>query len=253
MPDSASIGSISLNLTATDQAGATVADSFNLTVTGGNNAPIATADTATLTEDRCPPVVSGNVLTNDHDSDAGDKLTVANPGFKEGDYGYLGLAADGKYGYILNNQSSDVQSLGRATQVVDHFGYTVTDGKLSAASSLDITIKGTNDAPIIAHHLADQSVKNNKGFSFTMPTDSFVDIDKGDALSYTATTADGNALPSWLKFDAKTGTFSGTAPKSAGYLDIRVTASDKVAATGSTEGNEDLNLKYLLRLYHRGS
>lgn len=237
MPDSASIGSIALNLTATDQAGASVADSFNLTVTGGNNAPIATADTATLTEDSCPPVVSGNVLANDVDPDAGDKLTVANPGFEQGDYGYLGLAADGKFGYILKNQSSDVQSLGRAAQVVDHFGYTVTDGTLSAASSLDITIKGTNDAPIIAKHLADQSVKNSKAFSFAMPTDSFIDTDKGDSLSYTATTADGKALPSWLKFDTKTGTFSGTAPKSAGYLDIRVTAIDKVAATGSTEGS----------------
>jgi len=238
-PDSASVGNIALNLTATDQAGASATDSFNLTVaaTSSNSAPIATPDTATLTEDRCPPVVSGNVLTNDHDPNAGDKLTVVNPGFKQGDYGYLGIGADGKYGYLLNNLSYDVQSLGRSTQVVDHFGYTVSDGKLSATSSLDITIKGTNDAPIIAHHLADQSVKNNKAFSFTMPSDSFVDIDKGDSLSYTATTANGKALPSWLKFDAKTGTFSGTAPKNAGYLDIRVTATDKVAATGSTEGS----------------
>lgn len=236
-PDSAGVGSITLNLTATDQAGASITDSFNLTVTGGNSAPVATPDAAVLTEDRCPTFVSGNVLANDHDPDTGDTLTVVNPGFRQGDYGYLGIGADGQYGYILNNQSCDVQSLGRSTQVIDHFDYTVTDGKQAVASSLDITINGTNDAPIIAHRLADQSVKNNKAFSFTMPTDSFVDIDKGDSLSYTATTADGKALPSWLKFDAATGTFSGTAPKNAGYLDIRVTATDKVTATGSTEGS----------------
>jgi len=236
-PDSASVGSIALNLTATDQSGASVADAFTITVTGGNSAPIATIDTANITEDACPPVVVGNVLANDRDPDAGDTLKVTDPGFKRGDYGYLGLSSDGKYGYMLNNASYDVQSLGRTAQVVDSFDYTVSDGKLSASSSLDISIKGTNDAPIVVKHLADQSVKNSKAFSFTMPTDSFIDIDKGDALSYTATLANGKALPSWLKFDAATGTFSGTAPKNAGYLDIRVTATDQVAATGSTEGS----------------
>lgn len=236
-PDSASVGSIALNLTATDQSGASVADSFTITVTGGNSAPIATIDTANITEDACPPVVVGNVLANDHDPDAGDTLKVTDPGFKRGDYGYLGLSSDGKYGYMLNNASYDVQSLGRTAQVVDSFDYTVSDGKLSTSSSLDISIKGTNDAPIVAQRLTDQSIKNSKAFSFSMPADSFVDIDQGDALSYTATLANGKALPSWLKFDAATGTFSGTAPKSAGYLDIRVTATDQVAATGSTEGS----------------
>ncbi|MFA6823563.1 MAG: putative Ig domain-containing protein, partial [Geobacter sp.] len=237
MPDSTRVGSIALNLTATDQSGASVADAFTITVTGGNSAPVATPDTASIAEDRCPPVVVGNVLANDHDPDAADTLTLANPGFKRGDYGYLGLSSDGKYGYMLNNLSYQVQSLGRTAEVVDSFDYTVSDGKLSATSSLDITIKGTNDAPIVAQRLADQSVKNSKAFSFTMPGDSFIDIDQGDALSYTATLANGKALPSWLKFDAATGTFSGTAPKKAGYLDIRVTATDQVAATGSTEGS----------------
>lgn len=237
IPGSSDLGSINVTVTATDMAGAAVADSFSLSVTGGNSAPIATPDFATLTEDRCPPYVTGNLLANDSDPDAGDTLTIADPGFVKGDYGHLGVSSDGKYGYLLNNASYEVQSLGRTAQVVDHFDYTVTDGKAQVASSLDITIKGSNDAPIVAHRLADQSVKNNKSFSFTMPSDSFVDIDKGDTLTYTATTTDGKTLPSWLKFDATTGTFSGIAPKSAGYLNIKVTATDKVAATGSTEGS----------------
>lgn len=236
-PGSSDTGDISVMITATDMAGATVADSFMLSVAGGNSAPVATPDTALVTEDVCPPYVTGNVLTNDHDPDSGDSLTLTDPGFRQGDYGYLGISRDGRYGYILNNLSCDVQSLGRATQVTDHFDYTISDGKLTATSSLDITVKGTNDAPVIAHHLADQSIKNNKAFSFSLPDNSFIDIDTGDTLTYTATLANGKELPSWLKFDVATATFSGTAPKNAGYLDIKVTATDKVAATGSIEGS----------------
>ena len=62
-------------------------------------------------------------------------------------------------------------------------------------------------------------------------------MDKGDTLTYGATLANGKELPAWLKFDAATGTFSGTAPKNAGYLDITVTAIDKVAATNSTQAS----------------
>ncbi|WP_418903715.1 putative Ig domain-containing protein, partial [Pokkaliibacter plantistimulans] len=35
-------------------------------------------------------------------------------------------------------------------------------------------------------------------------------MDAGDSLTLSATLADGSALPSWLSFDASTGTFSGT-------------------------------------------
>lgn len=233
----ATAGSFNLKVTATDQAGAAVSDDFAIVVTGGNSAPVLQADTARLVEDGCPPFVTGNLLSNDRDPDMGDTLKITGTGIEEGEYGYLALSANGKFGYLLNNLSYDVQSLGRSTQVTDHFDYTVTDGKTSATSALDITISGSNDAPLLARYLSDQSIKNNKTFSFSLPGDSFVDIDKGDTLTYTATLADGKALPSWLKFDAKTGTFSGTAPKSAGYVNIKVTATDKVAATGSTAGS----------------
>lgn len=60
-----------------------------------------------------------------------------------------------------------------------------------------------------------------------MPAGSFRDADRNDTLSYTATLSNGKALPSWLKFDAATQTFSGTTPANAkGSIDVRVTASD---------------------------
>ncbi|WP_195892555.1 putative Ig domain-containing protein [Geotalea daltonii] len=235
-PDNSAIGSHTICLTATDQAGAQVDTSFTMEVLR-NRLPIAVPDTAELDEDGPSPSVTGNVLANDSDPDLGDVLTVADPGVREGEYGYLGLSGDGRYGYILDNLSEDVQSLGRSAQVTEHFDYTVTDGEDAVPSSLEITIRGKNDAPILEEHLDDRRIKKGKEFSFSIDSDSFEDADEGDALTYTATLADGTALPDWLKFDGTTGIFSGTAPKTAGYLDIKVTATDMVEATGSTEGS----------------
>ena len=74
--------------------------------------------------------------------------------------------------------------------------------------------------------LLDQSNNEDNGFSFTIPNDSFTDID-GDAITYSVTLDDGSALPSWLSFDAATQTFSGT-PLNAdvGDINVTVTATD---------------------------
>jgi len=65
----------------------------------------------------------------------------------------------------------------------------------------------------------------------------FADVDfiHGDTLTYSATLADGSALPSWLSFDAATGIFSGT-PLNAdvGSLNLAVTATDTGGLTASS-------------------
>ena len=213
---------------------AEVASSLDITITGTNDAPVVTADTADVTATAAASA-SGNVLANDSDVDAGTVLTVANAGTLAGSYGELVLNQDGSYVYTVD--AAKAQSLGRDAQVVEHFDYTATDGISAVASTLDITVSGANDAPVVATPLADQSLTFNKAFSFVMPANSFTDVDQGDTLTYSATLADGSDLPSWLKFDAATGTFSGTTPKQVGSIDIRVTATDQVAADGSTAGS----------------
>ena len=213
-----------------------VSGQLDITVTGSNDAPVVAGDSAFLIEDLMASA-SGNVLANDTDADAGTTLAVADPSNQQGKYGTLSLATDGSYAYSLDNANGAVQSLGRGAVLAEHFGYTATDGIASVASALDITLIGSNDAPILIAPLADQQVKFNKDFSWQLPTGSFVDPDQGDTLNYRATLADGSPLPSWLSFDAATQTFSGRAPKQVGSVEVRVTATDKVAATGSTEGS----------------
>ncbi len=65
-----------------------------------------------------------------------------------------------------------------------------------------------------------------------MDSDAFVDPDADDILIYSATLADGNALPSWLSFDAETRTLSGV-PDISGIFSVSVTAKDSANQTVS--------------------
>ena len=79
-----------------------------------------------------------------------------------------------------------------------------TDPKgASASQTFTLTVANVNDAPEAIGHLADAKAKQDQVFNWTLPTDNFKDIDLGDRLHYTATLADGTALPSWHRVGAR--------------------------------------------------
>ncbi|MDE2271806.1 MAG: putative Ig domain-containing protein [Xanthomonadaceae bacterium] len=220
-------GNDAVRVTATDLAGAQASQTFTLDVAsdGGNQAPITAPDTAIVIEDR-RPLTWGNVLTNDRDPE-GSTLQVADAGFRGGEYGMLILEVDGDYAYAINNGTSKVQALGAGESVVDRFAYLASDATNRGAGELAITVQGTNDAPELVHGLQDVQLAKGKDFSWKLPAGRFMDRDRNDTLAYKAALSDGKQLPSWLKFDAATQTFSGTAPAHAkGSIDVRVTAGD---------------------------
>jgi Ca2+-binding RTX toxin-like protein len=110
-----------------------------------------------------------------------------------------------------------------------------TDGAGNSVSqSFGLTVANTNDAPIAAYAIADQSAAEGYAFSVAIPFDSFADIDVGDSLVYAVTLADGSALPAWLGFDPWTGILSGTPPGgAAGSLSLTVTATDMAGASAT--------------------
>lgn len=223
----ATAGNYVLRVTATDLAGASASQSFTLAVEsgGGNQAPVTAPDTATVIEDR-KLLAWGNVLANDRDPE-GKRLRVADPGIRRGEYGVLTLLSNGTYAYVLDDCSSKVQGLGAGETVTETFNYLASDGTQRSNGALTVTVQGTNDMPDLVRCLSDVQLAKGKAFSWQMPAGSFRDADRNDTLSYAATLSNGKPLPSWLKFDAATQTFSGTAPASArGSIDVRVTASD---------------------------
>ncbi len=117
-----------------------------------------------------------------------------------------------------------------------HFTLTANDGEIDSTPvlfTLDVT--PVNDALSVADGIADQTVMTGNTFTFTIPARAFAD-DDGNIASYVATLANGSALPSWLSFDADTGSFSGFRLKpDASSVTIRVTATDGDGNTASDD------------------
>jgi VCBS repeat-containing protein len=225
------------------------------TTPSSNTTPTAVADAGDATEKGGVAngsggvVASGNVLTNDTDADAGDTKTVTAIRFGattgtlgsalNGTYGSLVLNASGTYSYAVNESNAAVQALRQSTNTLsDVFSYTMRDSAgATATANLTVTVHGANDAPVLAVQTATQNATTGSAFSFVLPTTTFTDVDSGETLAYSATAADGTALPSWLSFSASTRTFSGT-PTTSGTYGVKVTATD----LGGLAANETFNI-----------
>ncbi|MFK7768551.1 MAG: Ig-like domain-containing protein [Mariniblastus sp.] len=244
----ASDGVYTVEVTATDDNGATVTTSFTWTV--ANPGPIATDNTGAVTEDTAL-TENGNVITEDNgfgvdaDPDADDLMIDEVNGdaglvgvVVNGTYGQITINDDGSYVYTLDNANADVSALDNGETLSDVFTYTVTDSEGgTSTATLTIAVNGTNDAPIVGGTIPAQS--NDDADTIAAPIDvtsAFSDVD-GDVLTYTAT-----GLPSGLTLDLNTGEITGTinnsasqgGPASDGTYTVEVTAMDDNGETVST-------------------
>ena len=124
--------------------------------------------------------------------------------------------------------------------LTDVFSYTMRDtAGATSTTTLTVTIHGANDAPTLAAQTGSQNATVGSAFSLVLPAGTFTDVDAGDSLTYTATAADGSALPAWLSFNAATRTFSGTpAAANVGTLGVKVSATD----LGGLAASETFNI-----------
>jgi Ca2+-binding RTX toxin-like protein len=84
-----------------------------------------------------------------------------------------------------------------------------------------------NDAPVLLNPPPSQLATENIAFTYTLAADSFIEVDSGDMLTYSATIVDGADLPDWLSFDPDTITFSGIpTDQDVGNLQIAIKAID---------------------------
>ena len=214
-------GPDSFTYTASDGKGGTATATVSLTVTPVNDAPVAVDDVGTTAEDKAVTFTAAQLLGNDSDVDSAT-LTITAVGNAQN--GTVTLNADGSVTFTPNANYNGPAS----------FEYTVSDGALTDTGAVSLTVTPVNDAPVVANPIADQSVAEDTAWSFTVPANSFSDVD-GDTLTYSATLGDGSPLPGWLTFTAATRTFTGTPPQDwNGSLDVKVTASDGSLSASDT-------------------
>ncbi|MGX7897082.1 tandem-95 repeat protein, partial [Tsuneonella sp. HG222] len=182
-------------------------------------APVSTDDAYSVNEDATLTVAAAGVIDNDGDLD-GDTLAavlVSGPA-----HGSLTLNADGSFSYTP----------GANYNGADSFTYKANDGNVDGnVATVSIAVHPVNDVPQVDYAIPDQMSSEDTAFTYQVPANTFSDVD-GDVLSYSATRANGNALPAWLAFDPVTRTFSGTPPLDYnGSINVRVIASDGSLST----------------------
>ena len=103
-------------------------------------------------------------------------------------------------------------------------------------NTLSLNVTNVNDAPYFTY-APDVSAPRAQLLNYVLSASTFVDVDAGTVLTYTATLSDGSPLPAWLTFNPATRTFTGT-PSAAnkGVINLRLTATDNAVPPLSAVG-----------------
>ncbi|WP_312437040.1 tandem-95 repeat protein, partial [Janthinobacterium sp.] len=217
-------GADSFTYTVSDGKGGSSTYTVAITITAVNDAPTASNGTASVDEDA---VLSGKLpAVTDVDGDSATYVKAGDPA-----HGSLTVNTDGSYVYTPAANYNGT----------DSFSYTVSDGKGGSNTyTVNITVNPVNDAPVAPGSVPTPADLSAGVAMPALTVPAFTDIDNA-SLNYTATLANGAALPGWLAFDSATRTFSGTpASDAAGTYTVIVRASD-----GTASGSVSVNFTVL--------
>ncbi len=224
VPSSGADG-LSIQVTATDTGGLSTSETFSVQIVTG--APTVTSQTST--QIFTPGKAANFTLAQNTFTDPqGETLT------------YKATLASGKAlpSWLTFNTATGTFS-GTAPSTSDPLSIQVTatdTSGLSASETFEVIV---DKAPKLTSQTATQTWKPGQTVSFSLASNTFTDPE-GQTLTYSATQSNGSALPSWLTFNATTGTFSGVVPNTAAAFSIKVTATDPEGlAASETFGVED--------------
>ena len=227
-PTNSDVGTISVKLIANDGAGGTANDVFDVVIANTNDAPTVANPIGNQTATESALFNYTFPINAFSDQDLGDSLTYsatlagggALPGWLSFDSAtrtFSGTPSNGDVGTISISVTAD-------------------DGEATVSDTFDVVIGNVDNSPFLITPIPNQNATEDAAFNFQFDNATFDDPDVGDTLTYTATMADGSALPAWLSFDAVTRTFSGTpANADVGTISIRVTADDGNGGTPATD------------------
>ena len=214
-----SAAGLNVNVTATDTSGLSASETFSIATPAA--APVLTAQTAAQTW-KLGQAVNFALASNTFADPQGETLTysatlsngAALPSwlsFNTATGTFTGTVANSAAGLSINVTATDTSGL-------------------SAAETFSIATPAA--APVLTAQTAAQTWMLGQAVNFTLASNTFADP-QGETLSYSATLSNGAALPSWLSFNAATGTFTGTVANSANGLCVNVTATDTSGLSAS--------------------
>ncbi|MDC0074970.1 Ig-like domain-containing protein, partial [Alphaproteobacteria bacterium] len=242
--------SVTLDVTATDEHGATTIQTLFVSVgaaqAANNDAPVSVNDTLTVTEDSsglganiAGNIFTVNLLNNDADPD-GDTLTITNflSGNIEGQgdtaavvgagsatatsFGTITVSADGLVSYHLDNNLGTVNNLNDGQTLTENFNYTVTDSNgATDTGTLVITINGAdeNNAPVAANDTL-IARENDPGSLFgtnVISNDTDIDADTFTITSFRTGSIEGAGSPITVSLP---GGGSGFVPVTHGFISV---------------------------------
>ncbi|MBW4690325.1 MAG: DUF4347 domain-containing protein [Lyngbya sp. HA4199-MV5] len=199
-----------------------------------NGAPTdLSVSSTTIAENLAANTIVGTLSTVD--PDAGDTFT----------YSFVtGTGSDDNASFDL---SANTLRTSQAFNFEAKSAYTIRvrtdDGKGgSFEKALTINVLDVNEQPVVTTAIANQTATAGTALRFVLPANPFSDPDAGDALTLSASLANGNALPTWLSFDPTSLTFSGTPTSSnVGTLNLLIKATDRAGLSTATGFNLTVN------------
>jgi hypothetical protein len=210
---------LSLKVTATDTSGLSASETFAVSTPA--SAPVVSAPTPTQTWKQ-GQAVSFTLAANAFTDPQHEALT------------YTATLASGQAlpSWLKFNATTRAFS-GTVPALTNGLSIKVTATDTSGLSTSEtFAVSTPASAPVVATPTPAQTWKQGQAVSFTLAANTFTDPQQ-EALTYTATLANGQALPSWLKFNATTRAFTGTVPALTSGLSIKVTATDTSGLSGS--------------------
>ncbi|NIJ21870.1 VCBS repeat-containing protein [Sphingomonas naasensis] len=219
---------VTLSYTIQDQFGAASASTVSVTVTGTNDGPVANPDAATTGENSSVLI---NVLANDSDADDGAVLTVTTASAPAGQ-GSAAVVAN----QVQFNPGSDFDHLAVGASQVVTVSYSISDEHgAAAASTIAVTVTGTNDGPIASPDSATTS-ENAAVLVNVLANDS--DADDGAVLTVTTASApagQGSAavVANQVQFDPGSD-FDHLAVGASQVVTVSYSISDEHGATSSS-------------------
>ena len=214
-----SANGLSVNVTATDTSGLSASETFSIATPAA--APTLTAQTSAQTW-KLGQAVNFTLASNTFADPQGETLTYSAT-LSNGAALPSWLSFNAATGTFTGTVANSATGLSVKVTATDTSG-------LSASETFSIATPAA--APTLTAQTAAQTWKLGQAVNFTLASNTFADP-QGETLTYSATLSNGAALPSWLSFNAATGTFTGTVANSANGLSVNVTATDTSGLSAS--------------------